>query len=666
MKKLITLCTIFIASLFLSSCGGSSCSAPVALPAGNVASGSVADGPIYNAIVEFYDMNGTPLTTEPSVVRTDDSGKYQALIHNMPSQYRVVVREGSDSSVDGDINANDENNSIILSSIVTRDEGNETVGHVTPATTLVDSIVEDGALPLDEATDLVKEQLGGADIGEDLSKLDPNKHDVANKLGNLVALLTKMVPSEDKKITFKAVAKIVIKKKIKITISNMGLDIQELNLTAIANEARELGAEIALDDMEKIASVESVILDQLSTLMEKIKAVDTMSDEDKKEALVAYNALFELLAKVKDTNLDELDEETLKLFVYNLQESVKAILDEMGREDIGSDDIDFVSNLVKEHLDKDVNEYKKSVVKALQEYKIVIKLVVGDTKVKISLKKVIKLIYKNSDLDALTAIKQALGDNTHLEELLKAVEAMLAQSDTPQLQALLEDLLATKMAQTIEDQNGSVSGDEIAKGANEVVNNPELIATLKVKVSLKITIKAKAKKEQLTFQERMELVAINKVVKDIKVNIKIKVFTKVAQDNAEALYEELLKQLMGLASSDVQALNNQIKGFELFVTDLFKSFNAVEFKEKLTITIKIVKQVTDDKTVDAIKTIFKLKVVVEAKFVVNTDDGVVTIEEDEVKENIVPAKPLPKVITLPQPKLSTMPSDMLTNIKVTL
>lgn len=666
MKKLITLCTIFIASLFLSSCGGSSCSAPVALPAGNVASGSVADGPIYNAIVEFYDMNGTPLTTEPSVVRTDDSGKYQALIHNMPSQYRVVVREGSDSSVDGDINANDENNSIILSSIVTRDEGNETVGHVTPATTLVDSIVEDGALPLDEATDLVKEQLGGADIGEDLSKLDPNKHDVANKLGNLVALLTKMVPSEDKKITFKAVAKIVIKKKIKITISNMGLDIQELNLTAIANEARELGAEIALDDMEKIASVESVILDQLSTLMEKIKAVATMSDEDKKEALVAYNALFELLAKVKDTNLDELDEETLKLFVYNLQESVKAILDEMGREDIGSDDIDFVSNLVKEHLDKDVNEYKKSVVKALQEYKIVIKLVVGDTKVKISLKKVIKLIYKNSDLDALTAIKQALGDNTHLEELLKAVEAMLAQSDTPQLQALLEDLLATKMAQTIEDQNGSVSGDEIAKGANEVVNNPELIATLKVKVSLKITIKAKAKKEQLTFQERMELVAINKVVKDIKVNIKIKVFTKVAQDNAEALYEELLKQLMGLASSDVQALNNQIKGFELFVTDLFKSFNAVEFKEKLTITIKIVKQVTDDKTVDAIKTIFKLKVVVEAKFVVNTDDGVVTIEEDEVKENIVPAKPLPKVITLPQPKLSTMPSDMLTNIKVTL
>ncbi len=666
MKKLITLCTIFIASLFLSSCGGSSCSAPVALPAGNVASGSVADGPIYNAIVEFYDMNGTPLTTEPSVVRTDDSGKYQALIHNMPSQYRVVVREGSDSSVDGDINANDENNSIILSSIVTRDEGNETVGHVTPATTLVDSIVEDGALPLDEATDLVKEQLGGADIGEDLSKLDPNKHDVANKLGNLVALLTKMVPSEDKKITFKAVAKIVIKKKIKITISNMGLDIQELNLTAIANEARELGAEIALDDMEKIASVESVILDQLSTLMEKIKAVATMSDEDKKEALVAYNALFELLAKVKETNLDELDEETLKLFVANLQESVKAILDEMGREDIGSDDIDFVSNLVKEHLGEDVNDYKKSVVKALQEYKIVIKLVVGDTKVNISLKKVIKLIYKNSDLDALTLIRQALGDNKNLEELLKAVEAMLVQSDTPELQALLEDLLATKMAQTIEDQNGSVSGDEIANGANEVVNNPELIATLKVKVSLKITIKAKAKKEQLTFQDRMELVAINKVVKDIKVNIKIKVFTKVAQDNAEALYEELLKQLMGLANSDAQTIQTQIESLELIITNLFNSFSVATFEEKFSLAIKIVQDIKSDTTADEIKTVFKLKIVVETKFVTNVNDGVVTIEEDEVKENIVPNKPLPKVITLPQPKLSTMPSDMLTNIKVTL
>lgn len=495
---------------------------------------------------------------------------------------------------------------------------------------------------------------------------DPNKHDVANKLGNLVALLTKMVPSEDKKITFKAVAKIVIKKKIKITISNMGLDIQELNLTAIANEARELGAEIALDDMEKIASVESVILDQLSTLMEKIKAVATMSDEDKKEALVAYNALFELLAKVKETNLDELDEETLKLFVANLQESVKAILDEMGREDIGSDDIDFVSNLVKEHLGEDVNDYKKSVVKALQEYKIVIKLVVGDTKVNISLKKVIKLIYKNSDLDALTLIRQALGDNKNLEELLKAVEAMLVQSDTPELQALLEDLLATKMAQTIEDQNGSVSGDEIANGANEVVNNPELIATLKVKVSLKITIKAKAKKEQLTFQDRMELVAINKVVKDIKVNIKIKVFTKVAQDNAEALYEELLKQLMGLANSDAQTIQTQIESLELIITNLFNSFSVATFEEKFSLAIKIVQDIKSDTTADEIKTVFKLKIVVETKFVTNVNDGVVTIEEDEVKENIVPNKPLPKVITLPQPKLSTMPSDMLTNIKVTL
>lgn len=668
MKKLITLCTIFIASLFLSSCGDSSCNTPIALPMGNVAlaNGSVADGPIYNAIVEFYDMNGTSLTTEPSVVRTDDSGKYQAVIHNMPSQYRVVVREGSDSSVDGDMNANDENNSIILSSIVTRDEGNETVGHVTPATTLVDSIVEDGALPFDEATDLVKEQLGGVNIGEDLSKLDPSKHDVANKLGNLVALLTKMVPLEDKKITFKAVAKIVIKKKIKITINNMGLNIEELNLTAITNEAKALGAEVTADDMEKIASVESVILEQLTALMEKIKAIDTMSDEDKEEALVAYNAFFELLAKVKETNLDELNKDTLKLFVYNLQESVKAILDEMGRKDIGSDDIDFVSNLVKEHLGEDVNDYNKSVVKALQEYKDVIKLVDGNSEVDISLKKVIKLIYKNSDLDALTAIKQALGDNTNLQELLKAVEAMLKQSDTPQLQALLEDFLATKMAQTIEDQNGSVGGDEIAKGANEVVNNPELIETLKVQVSSKIEIKGKAKKEQLMFEDRMKLVVIDKVVKDIKVNIKIKVFTEVAQDNAEALYEELLKQFMGLVNRDAQTIQTHIESLELIITNLFNGFNGATFEEKFSLAIKIVQDIKSDTTADEIKTVFKLKTVVETKLVTNVNAHFISIEEAEVKENIVPYKPLPKVITLPQPKLSTMPSDMLTNIKVTI
>ncbi len=666
MKKLITLCTIFIASLFLSSCGGSSCNTPIALPEGNNAIGSVADGPIYNAIVEFQDMNGTPLSTEPPVVLTDMEGKYRADIHNMPSQYRVVVREGSDSGVDGEENANDENNSIILSSIVTRDEENETVGHVTPATTLVDSIVEDGALPFDKATDLVKEQLGGVDIGEDLSKLDPSKHDVANKLGNLVALLTKMVPSEDRKITFKAVAKIVIKKKIKITINNMGLNIEELNLTAIANEAKALGAEVTADDMEKIASVESVILEQLTALMEQIKAIDTMSDEDKKEALVAYNALFELLAKVKETNLDELNKDTLKLFVYNLQESVKAILDEMGREDIGSDDIDFVSNLVKEHLDEDVDKYKERVVNALQGYKDVIKLVDGNSEVDISLKKVIKLIYKNSDLDALTAIKQALGDNTNLQELLKAVEAMLKQSDTPQLQALLEDFLATKMAQTIEDQNGSVSGDEIAKGANEVVNNPELIETLKVQVSSKIEIKGKAKKEQLMFEDRMKLVAIDKVVKDIKVNIKIKVFTKVAQENAEALYEVLFKRFVKPQGSDAQTLQTHIESLELIIANLFNGFNGATFEEKFSLAIKIVQDIKSDTTADEIKTVFKFKTAVETKLVTNVNDDVVTIEEDEVKENIAPYKPLPKVITLPQPKLSTMPTEMLTNIKVTI
>jgi len=664
MKKLITLCTIFITSLFLSSCGGSSCNngAVVAAADTKVAVGNVVDGPIYNAIVEIYDMNGTLLAT----TITDENGRYSVEVSNLPVQYRVVIREGGDSGVDGEMNANDENNTFIMSSIVTRDdnnESNESVGHVTPATTLLDSIVEDGALPMDDAKALLKDQLG-ADLDDDLAKLDPTKHDLANKLGNLVALLSKMVPSNDRQISFKAVAKIVIKKKIKIKITNTGLDISDLNLTAIANEAKELGADVSQEDIDKVASVETIIKEQLEAVMSKIKTVAVMSDEDKKEALVAYNALFELLAKIQEANLEELNEEELKLFVYNLQESVKAILDEAGIADIGSDDIDFIANLVKENLDKDVEEYKTKIVKAVTEYKVVIKMVTGDSKQKISLKKVIKLVYKNSDVDALENIKKALGDEAILAELLKSVEELLAQSDSNDLQNVLEDILAAKMAQTIEDNNGSITGDDVASDANQTVKNVELVETLKVKI--KIKVKIKAKKTKLSTTEKAQLIAVKKVVTDIKINIKAKVFTKVSAKSSDDMYGELLKELESLYNSDIEALKEQVQALNLFVTNLAEAFNADEFKQKVSVTIKVVQKIKIDTTVDQVKTVYKLKIVVKTKFVENKDDSVVIIEEEEVDEYKEPFKALPKVIILPQPKVPSMTEEMLTNIKVTI
>lgn len=664
MKKLITLCSIFIASLFLSSCG-SSCNnnAVVVAPAAKVAVGNITDGPIYGATVEIQDMNGTVLAT----TTTDENGRYSVEVVDLPRQYRVVVRNGSDSGVDGEQNANDENNSIIMSSTVTRDdsnETNETVGHVTPATTLLDSIIEDGALP-EDAQNHLEEQFG-VTLDKDLTKLDPTKHDLANKLGNLVALLAKMVPTDDRAISFKAVAKIVIKKKIKVKVTNTGVDFEDLNLSDIANEAKELGADVSDEDVEKLASVEDLIKNQLQGVMDKIKAVATMSDEDKKEALVAYNGLFELLNKIAEANLDELDEEELKLFVYNLQESVKAILDEAGISDIGADDIDFISNLVKENLDQDVDEYKAKVVKAVSEYKIVIKMVTGDSKQSISLKKVIKLIYKNSDVDAMGLIKKALSDDAILAELLKAVEALVAQSDSEELQDTLEDILAAKVAKTIEDNNGTVNNDDVASDANATVNNPELVSVVKIKIATKIKIKIKAKTQKLTYKEKAELIAVKKVIKDIKVNIKVKVFTKVSVQSVDDMYAELLKQLEALYNSDIDALRDQIKALNLFVTDLSKTFDAVEFEEKVTVTLKVVQKISVNTTVDSVKTIIKLKVVVVEKFVVNEDSSVVIIEEDEIEENEVPLEPLPRVITLPQPKVPSMPQEMLTNIKVAI
>ncbi|MBN2824324.1 MAG: carboxypeptidase regulatory-like domain-containing protein [Campylobacterales bacterium] len=665
MKKLIMLISLFTASLFLSSCGSSCNTTPIVAAANKVAVGNVVDGPIYNAIVEIYDMNGTLLAT----TTTNEEGRYSVEVPNLPTQYRVVVREGRDSSVDGEINANDENNSFIMSSIVTRDdnnESNESVGHVTPATTLVDSIVEDGALPMDDARDLVKERMG-LELKEDLSKLDPKKHDLANKLGNFVALLAKMVPSDNRKLSFKAVAKIVIKKKIKIKISNSGLEIDDLNLSEIAHEAKELDPNgVSLEDIDKIASIEQLVKDQLIEVMSKIKAVAIMNDEDKKEALVAYNALFELLDKIREANLDELDEEELKLFVYNLQESVKAILDTAGIKDISSDDVDFIANLVKENLGSDVNEYKAKVVKAVIDYKVVIKMVTGGDKKHISLKKVIKLIYKNSDINTLSDIKQALTNEAVLAQLLKAVEELLAQSDSVDLQDVLEDILAAKMAQTIDDKNGTISGDDVDQDADKTVKNRELVTTLKVKIAIKVKIKTKAKTTKLTINEKAQLIAVKKVIQDIKVNVKVKIFTKAFATNADAMYEELLKKLEELYNGDMDALRDQIKALNLFVSDFSQAFSIVEFEEKISVTFKFVQQVKGDIEVDSIKTVAKLKVVVVAKFVINTKDSVVIVDEEEVKVNEVPYKPIPRVITIPQPKILSMPLEMLTNIKVAI
>ena len=664
MKKFISIITIFMVSMFFSSCGSSgSGSANVEEQTTPIyqAIGSVVDGPIYNAKVDIVDINDSSKIYASTT--TDENGRYSVPVENLPLVYRVLVYDGQDSGVDGEINANDETQPFIMSAIVHRDDNNESndsVGHVTPATTMVDSIVEDGALPFEEASELVNDSFG-LEEGTDLAKEDPLKNDMINKLNNLIAMLTEAIPSTNRTVVFKSVVQTVVEKKIKIRVTNTGVAIDDLNLTEIASKARTLSPEdVTLEDIEKLESVEVVIKTRIVRTIETIKVVSTITPEQQKEAVAAKSALAELLKEIENKELDELDIDKLTLLTDNLEASIKTVLDGINLDSSSPDDIDFIGMIVRENLSENPLDYQEKLVRAVGDYQQITKRTTS-----IEVQKVVKYVYKNSNLDDMEDILNALNNDDILDSIFRTLDDNVTENNNTE--DILSDMFASKLAQSINENNGSIELKDISEDANETILNPILVETIETIVKSRVEIKTKAKSTTLTYREKSQLIAGNKVISDIKINIKIREFTEVSQTASEDLLDEVSGSLEDTYSQggDIEALLNQIKALELLVVDLSQEFNSVEYQKSEVTIIKIVENVRLDSTIDQVVTLENIKVAVETKIVVHGESGFVTITEDEVKdaeEKLV--TPAPVSITLPQPTLESMPKEFKTPINL--
>ena len=645
MKKLMSTITVLALSMFFVSCG-SSVSCPTPAPAVAVVVktlGSVSDGPIYNANVKIETLDGKLL----GETKTDSNGHYEVDIKDLPTVYRVRISGGTDKGVDSEKNANDENNSLEMSAIVTRDsdsnETNESVGHVTPATTLVNSIVEDGALPSESVEDVVKRAVDaqktvndsfGLPEKTDLSKLDPAKDEVANRLGNLIALITKSIPQVEEKVVFKSVTKMVIKKKLTIKVSALDVSIDDLNLSEIATDA---GA--SDENIERLKRVETVVKTQITKVVKTTKVSTFISKSEKEEAVSAKSALVELLKEIKSKEIDELDINKLTSLVTSLENAVKNILVGINLNTSSPDDIDFIGALVRNNLDENTS----LLIDALQGYQ---KVVQKTTSIKV--KKVVKYTYLNSKASQIEKLADKL-DNS-LDDF-KAIDGFDGGND--EVNDILADMFGAKVAQNIENGDANITG-----AINETINNIELVQTIKTKIQTKTTIKDK-KFEDRTSEDKVKLIAVKKVIHDIKINIKVEKFTSVSVTNVDNMFNTIVTDL----EDNIENLLERIEALDLQVVNLHKEFSSTTFISTQTTIIQTINNI--DKKYDKVKTINNLYIKTVEKFVESKGEDELNFEDENLLDEVKVELP-PRIITLPMPTLKSMPEFLTTPIKVAI
>ncbi|SHO81364.1 DNA double-strand break repair Rad50 ATPase [hydrothermal vent metagenome] len=576
MKRLISIIAIFTISMFFVSCGSSgvSCSTTSAGTLGNVkVNGTVFNGvqnavtqansnnniarrSLTNEVVTFKKLDGTTLTTLPTQVKVAPDGTYEANITTPledGEEYRVIV---------GD-----------MSAIVTN-EANSTIGNISPATTMVSSMVEDGALP-SEAKKSVNDSFGLGE-GIDLSTLNPNTDgSIANRIAKLIDLLSESIPKVEKTTVIKSITNMVIKKKVKIEVSAVNVNLDDFNLSELAKESNATTENIA-----KVEVVESVIKSQI------VKTVKVEKVEEKS----SHQALVGLLKELENQELEELDVDSLKGLIDSLDEAIAKILADKEIVATTDDDMDFVLDLVKENLDENITTTLKS-------YKEVTKTV---TTVKV--KKVIKSIYTNSKASKLVDIKAKIDDD--LLTKLGEVDA----DDT------MSDILGAKLAQNIEDGDANVSG-----AISDTIENTILVDSIK----------------NLKKDTPIHRLAFKKVVTDIKINIKIEKFTKITAENVDDYFTTLADDL----KENFAKISSKLNALKLVIANLNKSFDKEEFQLEQEKAIKTVTKIKENKTVNIVKTINNLTLKVVNKFVESKGEEKVDIEDELEKGDVIVTLP---------------------------
>lgn len=631
----------------------------------SIVSGSVVDGPIFGGKVKIFGLDDGLLAETV----TDSAGGYSTTIDTLPKQYRVEVSGGRDIGADGVVNDNDSNLSFTMKAIVDNNSSDtQNIAHVTPATTLVADIVEDGVIPLDEAENIIKEGLGLDSENLPLCKLDPKKHDRANKAGNLIALLLKGIPHSNSKALFKVISKAFVSKKIKIKISNTMTSIETLDIAELAKSlALEDAESISLLDIEKLDKCKGNIADGIEGVINSMLPTDKMSTDAQYEVLSSMGAFTQLLAEINNTELENIQSENLLNMYKSLKEAMAIVLKDGGLDTSSHEQVELISELIKANGDQEVKTIKTQILAVSHSYKATIKLISSNKNIlgnKKHLKRLLRKLYKHTNLADLSSLIETLKKNEVLEELSTqtiAIEEKLGTGEEKEdLRVALEQMVASQLSAKLERLAGSLLNVEMIKEElKKSLGNANVISSMRVKIKIKIKIKIKGKKQHLSHREKAELIASMQVLESINLSVSHKDFVSLnlasIEDFMEHLVEEIEKSLSTQSQEDYE---EEIKALELSLANLSEAFDKVKYVERKKVVIKIIKKIKITNNGDYHKTIIKIKIKIKKEYREDIKNflDIVKALEAIIESLVVPKVEEKRLIKLPQPTLQTLPT----------
>jgi len=670
MNKILKNITLLSAMGILLGCGGNNngqtfvVDAPTP-PVSYKVAGTVVDGPIYGALVKIVDVKDNSIVY--GTTKTDENGAFTIDISGLPKLYKVLIQDGKDAGVDTQVDANDKNTSFRMSATVKRAENNETntsVANVSPASTLVDKIVETGEMPLEDAQKSVAQSFG-MDSNISFSKLDMRKNTVANKISNLIALFTSIAPIDNKDVVLKALANMLKNKDINISVTNLGTNINDFNLTKLFDNIKKLDANnMSENDGEKILKIEALVKVKLVNLLSKIKVATSINDEEKRDALSSKLALDSLMGEIKTLTSDEINQDELKLLMDNMQEITKAFLDDSKNLDMSSpDNIDFLQGLTKENLNLNISDIKVYIIKASKDYRELTKTISSHR-----VKSIIKSIYKHISIKKYQNIKKLLATPEVLDEVSQTATAIEKESNNIvetgeiplELAKTLEDTVAGELANKIDNNASNFNRKTIQEARVNIVQNTTLINTFKK--NIKIKVKLKAKKAKLTKAEKRDFLAVKQVINTVKVNVKIKKFTQVSADSADNYYKTI--QSLQDKTASLQELIDSLK---LTIVDLKKPFDKAKFESTRQASVNIIKRVQTTNNYDSVKSINNIKIEIENNFIAKPNNNIadiITQVDNKFDTLVKPIQIKKRILSLPQPRLENAPKEFSTPIKV--
>ena len=630
-----------------------------------IVAGSVVDGPIYGGAVKIYGLDDSLLGN----ATTDSAGGYSTTIPNLPQRYKIKVNGGTDSGADGIANSNDKALGFDMSAVVDRSGSNDGTAHVTPATTIVDKIVEDGVIPLDDAQGLVKDGLGLGDESYPLCRLDPNKHDRANKAGSFIALLLESIQSSDKKAILRIIAKSFAQKEIKVKISNTNTQIETLDLVTLAKRvADESPDSISLLDIDKLEKCQALIVKSMEQRVTRTRVTHLMTTTEQEEILAYRSALTTLLQKMTDTDLESLDATELETLYGNIIEGMKIVLAGGKLDASDPDNAALIADVIAANLDKEPADISEELIKLSHQYQLTIKKIKSDgtIKYKKSTKKIIRAIYSRSSLDKLNETIASLSNSANLQKLAEvasSIEDQTSGEDTDMKSAFrlaLQQTIAGQLSYEIEALAGRLlTTDHITQRVSETLGNDILISQLRSTLRIKITLKSKGRKIRLSIRERAKITACNQVLTSMRMSVRVKGFTTLDDDSIAKMLEHITTTLEESHDEESrEAYEEKIKALQLTIVNLSKKFDSVDFKSRTKTTIRIIKKIKITTGSDLYKSIVKIKIKIRKDFVKTTTNLKATIEELEkyIERIVVKKTTKRRLIQLPQPRLETLPT----------